>query len=157
MKIKTLFSLVLLQAFLTTTVNAEDNLKMNNEQMAVLNAVKSMTASFHEGDLDGVMSSYEKDAVIVFEPGKGVSDAEVIKEAFKGWFAVNPHFEYAGHDVVISGDIAVHFAPWKMNGTTPDGQKIEQSGLSVAVLRRQEDGNWLMVIDNPYGAALLEQ
>jgi ketosteroid isomerase-like protein len=29
--------------------------------------------------------------------------------------------------------------------------------LSIAVLRRQADGRWLMVIDDPYGDALLNQ
>jgi hypothetical protein len=29
-------------------------------------------------------------------------------------------------------------------------------GLSVAVLRRQPDGSWVMVIDNPYGDAVLQ-
>ena len=44
-----------------------------------------------------------------------------------------------------------------MKGKTPDGQGIEQSGLSVAILRKQADGEWLMVIDNPHGQHLLDQ
>jgi len=45
----------------------------------------------------------------------------------------------------------IWIAPWSMAGTTSDGQEIQQSGLSVAVLRRQADGGWKMVIDNPHG------
>jgi len=38
-----------------------------------------------------------------------------------------------------------------MVGTLPDGSKIEQNGLSVATLRKQPDGSWLMIQDNPHG------
>ena len=43
-----------------------------------------------------------------------------------------------------------------MRATAPDGTKIQERGLSVAVLRRQPDGQWLMVIDNPHGQHLLD-
>ena len=74
-----------------------------------------------------------------------------MRATFKQWFAMSPRFEYAGHDVLVVGDLAVHIAPWTMKGKAPDGAPIEQSGLSVAVLRRQPEGRWLMVIDNPHG------
>ena len=67
-----------------------------------------------------------------------------------------PVFEYAGHEVFVSGDLAIHIAPWKMTGELPDGQEIGDTGLSIAVLRRQANGEWRIVIDNPYGAHLLE-
>jgi len=35
------------------------------------------------------------------------------------------------------------------------GNEIGQSGLSIAVLRRQADGSWKMVIDNPHGSHLM--
>ena len=67
-------------------------------------------------------------------------------------------FDYpSGHEVIVNGDIAIHIAPWSMTGRTPDGQDLAQSGLSVAVMRRQADGSWRMVIDNPHGGRLLTQ
>lgn len=130
---------------------------MTPEQDKVLKAVESMTSAFHKGDIDGVMNSYENAATVMFEPGVPVTDVEVIKQMFQGAFTLNPQFEYSGHEVIVTGDIAVHFAPWKMTGKTPEGHAVEQSGLSVAVLRKQADGRWLMVIDNPHGQALMEQ
>lgn len=129
---------------------------MTKEQQSVLKTIEAMTSAFHAGDIEGVMNSYETEATILFEPGSPVTDAEAIKQMFQGAFTLNPLFEYSGHQVIITGDIAVHFAPWKMSGKTPDGQAIEQSGLSVAVLRKQTDGRWLIVIDNPHGQALLD-
>ena len=130
--------------------------KFSLEQQQVLDAIFKMTSSFHKGDIKGVMASYEPEATVVFEPGKPVSDRTAIAENFQGFFTVKPKFEYGGHEVFINGNIAIHFAPWSMTGKAPDGTEIKQSGLSVAVLRKQEDGKWLMVIDDPYGQHLLD-
>lgn len=130
---------------------------MTQDQQDVLNAVQTMTDSFQNHNIAGVMASYENNATVLFEPGAPVSDAAQLEQMFTGMAAVNPVFDYAGHDVIVNGDIAVHIAPWKMTGQTPDGQDLAQSGLSVAVLRRQPDGRWKMVIDNPHGARLLAQ
>jgi hypothetical protein len=34
-----------------------------------------------------------------------------IRQGFEGFFTVNPKFEYSGHEVFLSGDLAMHFAP----------------------------------------------
>jgi ketosteroid isomerase-like protein len=142
--------------------NAQTNKSMQNknftpEQNAVMNALLEMTSSFHKKDINGVMSSYEQNAVIVFAPEKPVSDPTAIREEFYSFFALNPKFEYSGHEVFVNGNIAIHFAPWTMTGKTPDGTDVKQSGLSVAVFRKQSDGKWLMIFDNPFGQHLLDQ
>jgi ketosteroid isomerase-like protein len=45
----------------------------------------------------------------------------------------------------------VHSSTWDMVARAPDGSEFTQSGFSVVVLRKQADGKWLMVIDNPFG------
>jgi len=125
--------------------------QVSHDERQVLATVERMTAAFQNGDIENVMKVYENDAVVVFEPERPLSDPAVVRATFKQWFAMSPRFEYAGHDVLVAGDLAVHIAPWKMRGKAADGAPIEQSGLSVAVLRRQSDGRWLMVIDNPHG------
>lgn len=118
-------------------------------------AVHAMTEAFHAGQLDAVMASYEPDAAVVFEPGSPVQGRASISEKFVEAFALQPRFDYAGHEVTRAGDLALHIAPWTMQATAPDGSTIEQQGLSVAVFRRQPDGRWLMAIDNPHGQRLL--
>ncbi len=129
---------------------------MSNDQNAVNEAVLEMTNAFQRGDIDTVLNSYGPGAVVMFEPGAPVSDPAMLAETFAAWSAMGPEFNYAGHDVIVSGDTALHIAPWTMTGTGPDGSAIEQSGLSVAVLRRQADGGWKMVIDNPHGQVLMD-
>ena len=145
------FSLVLIS--ISTFVTAGEI--MTKESKDVLVVIEKMTSAFQKGDIDTVMSSYEPAATVLFEPGNPVSNAAQLRDMFTAMSAVNPVFTYSGHDVIINGDIAIHTAPWSMTGRGPDGADIAQSGLSVAVLRRQADGNWKMVIDNPHGAALM--
>lgn len=71
--------------------------------------------------------------------------------------STTPKFTYSGHQVFVAGDIAMHIAPWSMDAIGPDGQQIQQEGLSIAVLRKQSDGEWLMIIDNPHGQMLLNK
>jgi ketosteroid isomerase-like protein len=134
-----------------------ENKNFSPDQQAVMNAILDMTTAFHKKDIERVMASYEKNAVIVFEPEKPVDDPEGMRQGFFRFFAVNPKFEYSGHEVFVIGELAVHFAPWIMSGKTPDGVEIKQSGLSVAVLRKQTNGKWLMLFDNPFGQHLLDK
>ncbi len=130
---------------------------MTQDQTDVLNAIQTMTSNFQDKDIAGVMASYESKATVLFQPGEPVSEAAQLEQMFTGMSAINPVFEYSGHEVIVNGDIAIHIAPWTMTAKTPDGQELGQSGLSIAVLRRQDDGSWKMVIDNPHGSRLLAE
>ena len=117
--------------------------------------VKKMAAAMELGDIEAVMAAYEPGATLVPEPGVTVSGA-ALREALNGFISMKPKFDMPKHEVIESGDIALHISPWTMEVTDPaTGNPVKQSGLSSVVFRRQADGNWLMVIDNPFGAALL--
>lgn len=118
-------------------------------------SIDAMTSAFGRGDLEGILATYEPNAVVVGEPGKPAAGESALRELFRQFLTLQPRFEFFAHDIVEAGDIALHFNTWKMTGVAPDGSKVEQGGLSVAVLRQQADGRWLMIIDNPYGDWLL--
>ncbi|MFC4218942.1 YybH family protein [Flagellimonas marina] len=137
--------------------NQNAHKSMNQEEEKVMQVITKMTAAFHKKDIDGIMSTYEPSAVVVFEPENPISNKKELKEMFMEAFVINPKFTYSGHEVFVTGDSAIHLAPWTMLGMAPDGTKIEQSGLSIAVLRKQEDGSWLMIFDNPHGQYLMDK
>lgn len=123
----------------------------------VLSTIEAMTTAFHQGDIDGIMRTYEPTAVVVGEPGAPVQGDGPLRAMFAGFISAKAHFTFDGHEVVAAGDVALHLTPWKMTGVAPDGSPITRAGLSVAVLRRQADGKWLMVIDDPFGDATLQR
>lgn len=145
-------------AVIMPQISNATGVKMSQDEQNALAAIETMTMAFQNKDLSSVMASYESPATIVFEPGVPVADPVQMKQIFGEMALIDPIFEYpAGHEVIVNEDIALHIAPWSMTGKTPDGQSIAQSGLSVAVLRRQSDDSWKMVIDNPHGGQLLSQ
>ncbi|MEP6665582.1 MAG: hypothetical protein ABJA81_03945 [Nocardioidaceae bacterium] len=71
--------------------------------------------------------------------------------------ALRPSIEFIGDpDVVIVDDIAVVSNSWTMTAELPDGSTHREGGVSADVLRRQLDGSWLVLIDQPRGATLIE-
>jgi len=149
-------TLLLYVSINTAIATNQEEQNMSHEQSTVISTIQTMTTAFHNSDIAGVLASYEKNAAVMFEPAKQVSDPVEFKIFFEELFQLNPKFEYSGHEVYIANDLALHIAPWTMKGNAPDGGVIEQSGLSVAVLRKQTDGNWLMVLDNPHGQRLIK-
>jgi uncharacterized protein (TIGR02246 family) len=107
------------------------------------------------GDADGLLALYEPDAV--FEPERGVTrrgPAE-IASALEELAGIRPQIRYDGEpDVVVVGDVALVSSSWRMEVRLPDGTIHREGGLSADVLRRQADGTWRVLIDQPRGATL---
>ncbi|MBC71851.1 YybH family protein [Maribacter litoralis] len=142
-------------AFASDPNTTKEN-KMSDEQKKVLNVIGKMTTSVKNKDIEGVMSTYEPNAVIYFQPEMPISDDATQRQIFQGLFAANADFTFYGHEVYITDNIATHINPWSMTATGPDGKQMRQEGLSIAVLRKQKNGQWLMIIDNPYGTHIMQ-
>jgi uncharacterized protein (TIGR02246 family) len=128
-----------------------------DQRSRILSTIEQMTAAFHKGDIDGILKTYEAGAVVLGEPGAPVRGEAGLRAMFAGFIAAKAHFTFHSHEVIEAGDIALHLTPWTMTGVTPDGTAMTSAGLSIAVLRRQADGRWLMVIDDPFGDVSLQQ
>ena len=51
--------------------------------------------------------------------------------------------------LVEVGDVVLEKSRWTTRGPGEDGKTEESTGLSTVVLRRQPDGCWRMIIDDP--------
>ena len=105
----------------------------------------------NSGDLDGALTLYEPGASFLPEPGTVVSGLDAIRAALQGFFALRPVLAGDVQRVVRADDTALVVNAWKLSGTLPDGTPVQQSGTSADVLRRQPDGQWLLLIDDPWG------
>ena len=107
--------------------------------------------AFSSGDLEGLVSMYEPQASLAPEPGKVVSGTEAIREAYRAFLAIQPKIEVETLAVFESGEgIAMLHGRWVLTATLPDGSAIRNEGRNSEVLRRQADGGWLFLIDNPF-------
>jgi uncharacterized protein (TIGR02246 family) len=127
------------------------------EQAEIQSTIDSNNSAVSTGDIEGALATFEPNAVMVTQPGISIMGTPALREAFKQFLALSPKIAITSQDVLQAGDIALHSYTWKMSGKAPDGTPVAQSGLSVVVLRKQPDGRWLMVIDNPFGDHLLHK
>ncbi len=105
--------------------------------------------ALNAGNLDAMVALYESGASIVTEPGKFVTGTQAVREALRGFVALKPKITLNVRRVISSGDIALVHADWSLTGTGPDGKPVKMEGKSAEVVRRQRDGTWLFLIDNP--------
>ncbi|MDP3196997.1 nuclear transport factor 2 family protein [Tabrizicola sp.] len=124
-----------------------------SDETAVLTVIGRMMSSFAAGDVSGILATYRPGAVVVGSPGAPVTGEAALTEMFAGFVAAGFPFVPGGHEVVVSGDIALHLMDWEGQG--PDGAMFR--ALSVAVLTRDANGEWRMVIDHPFGDGLLQK
>jgi ketosteroid isomerase-like protein len=88
------------------------------------------------GDVEGVVALYEPDAVLAVAPGRLAVGAQAIRDVYTVLLASPPRFTGVIRPAVRNGDIA-------LTSTTRAGN------ATVEVARRQPDGTWLWMIDQP--------
>jgi ketosteroid isomerase-like protein len=52
-----------------------------------------------------------------------------------------------------TGDIAAWLDEWTLKAITPDGVALDMNGTYSDIMKRLPNGNWVNLVDNPYGAA----
>jgi uncharacterized protein (TIGR02246 family) len=91
------------------------------------------------GDAEGVAELYEPDAVVAYPPGETTVGRDAIQALWEEVLANRPHFEPEPPlPTLISGDIA-------LTATPPE----DGTGARAQVARRQPDGTWLRLLDQP--------
>ena len=111
--------------------------------------------TFNAGDLDATLALYEPNAMLVAEPGKTVQGMAALREALSAFLAMMPKLTPDKSEMLTTGDLALSLVKWTLNGTGPDGKPLTMTGTSSDVARRQPDGTWRLVIDNPWGTAIV--
>ena len=111
--------------------------------------------AFNAGDLDATLALYEPNAALVAEPSKTVHGVAALREALGAFLGMKPKLTREKSELITAGDLALSLVKWTLNGTGPDGKPLTMTGTSSDVARRQPDGTWRLVIDNPWGTAIV--
>ena len=106
--------------------------------------------ALNSGNLQSLLDLYEPDASFNPVPGQEVHGKEAIREALEGFIAMKPKITMTTKVLAQTADVALCTGNWHLTGTGPDGP-MDMNGQSVEVARKQSDGSWLFIIDNPYG------
>src|SRR5262245_28399674 len=107
--------------------------------------------AINAGDIEAAMKLYEPGACLTPEPGQVATGAKAVREALGGFLAMKPRLTLNARTLAEAGGIAFTTAKWVLEGTGSDGKPVKVEGQSAEVARRQPDGTWLFLIDNPHG------
>jgi uncharacterized protein (TIGR02246 family) len=104
--------------------------------------------AFNAGDIDSLVALYEPDAVLVVN-GQPYVGRSSIRAAYKVFLARRSRMTLKTRFVVrFDATLAVLHGDWVLEGGgTQEGGN--NRGLSTEVVRRQPDGAWRFIIDNP--------
>ena len=113
---------------------------------------KLFATALNSGNVDAILALYEAEATLIPQPGHITRGREAIKQALQQFLASKGKIHMDTTYVIQEGGLALMRGQWRLSGTGPDGKPMEMSGKNVEVARRQPSGEWLFVIDHPFGA-----
>lgn len=109
-------------------------------------------AAFNSGDTSAVEGVYEDLGALVPEPGHAVTGA-ARAAANSRFLDLGIPIDVRPRHVYVADDIALLIVDWSIEGTGPDGARVDINGTATDVARRGSDDKWRYIIDNPFGTA----
>ena len=113
--------------------------------------LKSIVDGINTGNLNALMPLYEPDAGFAAQPGRLTHGLAGVREGLAGFIAMKGTLDLQVKRVLTASDLALVTTVWSFTGTGPGGEPVKLASKSADVLRRQADGSWRFVIDNPWG------
>ncbi len=104
-------------------------------------------AAINNKDAEGLLALYDPDGVAMHLDGS-TRTGSALQAMVDDLLTTIDHIEGETRKVLVAGDTALMSASWRAQLTTPEGP-AEAAGTTAEVARRQADGTWRWVIDDP--------
>ena len=109
------------------------------------------------GDLQGLVALYEDGAAFIGPDGTDAAGSDAIRDRLEGLLAMAPRITPTSSRAVMAGDIALLSNRFHMTLGPSGGERAGLEGTSTEVARRQSDGSWRYVIDDPASNTVLPE
>ena len=122
---------------------------MDKDEQAIRNLIETWLRATREGDVDTVLSLTTPDVIFMVPGQPPMHGREAFGDALRavlGKHAIDSTSDI--DEIVVSGDIAYCRTRLKVTVTSQhNGTPMERSGQTLSILRRTEDGKWLLARD----------
>lgn len=106
-------------------------------------------AATNDHDVEAMLALYEPGGTAVGLDGAEVRGPEALRAMVVGLTTAIRRIEGGTRKVVVAGDLALSSGTWTADVVLVDGTVVQQSGVTAEVSRRQADGTWKFVVDDP--------
>jgi len=113
--------------------------------------LQAVVDGINTGNLEDLMSLYEPEAAFAAQPGSLAHGVDGVRQSITAFLSMKGKLDLKVTRVLEAGGLAFVAGAWSFAGTGPDGAPVTLTGRNGDVLRRQADGSWRFVIDNPWG------
>lgn len=112
---------------------------------------KTFAQAYNSGNVDNIDLLFESEAKVVTYDNSTISGQKEYHQEHLNLLKIGGKMISINQSCIVFENIALLSAEWKINTWNEDGEPLEISGKSTEVIRKQNDGTWLYVIDNPFG------
>ena len=103
------------------------------------------SAAVNAKDAEALLALYEPTGTAVHLDGSTRTSEPALRAMIDELLSMIEHIDGRTRKVIVTSDIALMSATWQARLSTGD----EASGTTAEVARRQPDGTWRWVIDDP--------
>ena len=108
--------------------------------------------AFNSGDIESTVACYESSGCFVAKSGRVARGTEELREVYRITFGSKPTIKVDIGEIICAGeDLALVIGQWESTAQTPVGETNAWSGTYIDIVRKQPDGTWKLVLDNPNG------
>jgi ketosteroid isomerase-like protein len=118
-------------------------------------AVELLDHAFAQGEIEAVLSFYEEAAVVITEPGKAARGTEELKSFFAWAMQSGSRAEQLRTQVIEADGVALFLSRWTLHSKGVGADGTARTFTATTVFRKQPDGGWKALIDNPFGPLIL--
>lgn len=118
--------------------------------------VELMDQAFNEGDLEALLNFYEDAAVVVAEPSRAISGKAELRSFFESVMRSGISARQLKTRVIEAAGVALFLSRWTLTSSEVKADAAPRTFVATTVFRKQPDGSWKALIDNPLGPLLLD-
>ena len=113
--------------------------------------IVEFTNYFNADDTEGLLSMYEDGALLLLEPTSTPEECRDLRSVVQTYLDMKGTITIEASSALVVGDLALTHSRWRF--AVPGDEPL--LAVSAEVARRQSDGTWKYVIDNPYSGDIL--